>query len=410
MFNLDSWQEIFSTMKKNRLRTFLTGFSVAWGIFMLIVLLGSGKGLENGAEKGFASSSTNALWIWNGTTSLAHNGLKAGRRIRFTNQDYSIVKNSQKNVEQISSRYRLNSSMVNYKDKNGAFDIQMVHPDYRDIEKIDIVKGRFFNPLDIKKFEKVVVIGKTVEEHLFQEGEESIGKYVKLNSVPFKVIGVFVDEGGRRDNQRTVYAPITTAQRVFSGGNRIHMIAATVNEPTIEKSEQMVAGVRERLAKQHNFDVKDEKAVFIHNSFKQYQDVQKMFKAIRAFIWIIGIGTIIAGIVGVSNIMAIVVKDRTKEIGIRKALGARPWTIISLILQESIFITTAAGYIGLVLGIGLLELISPFIESDFFSHPSADINIAISATIVLIVTGAIAGFIPAKRAASIKPVVALRDE
>jgi len=410
MFSIDSWQEIFNTMKKNKLRTFLTGFSVAWGIFMLIILLGSGKGLENGAEKGFSSSATNTLWIWNGVTSKSYKGLKPGREIRFTNEDYSIVKNTQKNVEQISSRYRLRSSMVSYKDKNGAFDIQTVHPDYRDIEKINVVKGRFFNPLDVKHFEKVVVIGKTVEEHLFENGEEAIGKYVKLNGVPFKVIGVFVDKGGRRDNQRTVYTPISTAQKVFSGGNRIHLIAATINEPTVEKSEQMVSGVREQLAKHHNFDVKDEKAIFVHNSFKQYQDVQNMFKAIRLFIWIIGIGTIIAGIVGVSNIMAIVVKDRTKEIGIRKALGARPWIIVSLILQESIFITTAAGYIGLVLGVGLLELISPFIESDFFSHPSADINIAISATIVLIVTGAIAGFIPAKKAASIKPVVALRDE
>jgi len=224
------------------------------------------------------------------------------------------------------------------------------------------------------------------------------------------VIGVFDDQGGRRDNTRIVYIPLTTAQKVFSTNNRIHTMAATVKNPTVEKSLRMEERIRQQMAERHVFKPTDESALFIWNAVEQLKDVMDMFTGIRIFIWIIGIGTIIAGIVGVSNIMAVVVKERTKEIGIRKAIGARPWGVIALILQESVVITTFAGYVGLVVGVALLEAVSPLIATDFFQHPSADIGVAVRATIVLVVAGAIAGFVPARKAAAIKPVVALRDE
>ncbi len=410
MFNLDNWQEIYATIKKNKLRTVLTGFSVAWGIFMLIILLGVGQGLENGARSQFASSATNTLWINPGTTSEAYEGYQPGRRIRFQNEDYDLIKNTEPSLEYISGRYRLGTTRVNYGDKHTAFDIFTAHPQYKHIEQVEMIEGRFINQLDLNNFEKVATIGVGVRDFFFDSNREAMGKYIKINGISFKIVGIFDDKKGRRDNTKIIYTPISTAQKVFSGSNRIHVIAATVDNPTVEKSLRMEERIRQQMAKRHHFKEDDEQALFIWNAVEQLKDVLDMFAGIRIFIWVIGIGTIIAGIVGVSNIMAIVVKERTKEIGIRKAIGARPWGVIGLILQESVVITTFAGYVGLVLGVALLEAISPMFDTEFFQHPSADIGIAIRATIVLVVSGAIAGFIPARKAASIKPVVALRDE
>lgn len=412
MFNLDSWQEIYATIKKNKLRTFLTGFSVAWGIFMLIILLGAGKGLEKGIRQQFASSATNAIWIWTGRTSEAHDGYQAGRRIQFHTDDYEKVRATEPGREYVASRFHLGTNRVNYKDKHSAFDIVTTYPDYKQIEKIEILTGRFVNILDIENLEKVAVIGAGVVDFLFDETEkdEVLGKYIKVNDVPFKVVGTFTDEDGRDDNNKKVYIPITTAQKVFSTSNRVHNIVVTVKNPTVEKSKAMQNRIKHQMARKHNFKVTDPSAIYMWSAVEELKNVLDMMRGIRIFIWIIGVGTIIAGIVGVSNIMAIVVKERTKEIGIRKAIGAKPLGVIALILQESILITTVAGYIGLVVGVGLLELISPFIATDFFREPSADIGVAIRATIVLVVAGTIAGFIPARRAAAIKPVVALRDE
>ncbi|MCF8338756.1 MAG: ABC transporter permease [Bacteroidales bacterium] len=410
MLNPDSWQEIYTTIKKNKLRTFLTGFSVAWGIFMLIILLGVGQGLENGMRSQFASSATNTLWINPGTTSKAYEGYQSGRRIRFRNNDYELIKKTEPALEYISGRYRLGTTRVNYQEKHTAFDVFTAHPEYSQIEQVEILTGRFINQLDIEHFEKVATIGVGVRDFFFESNREAMGKYIKINGIPFKIVGIFDDDEGRRDNTKIIYTPITTAQRAFSGSNRVHTIAATVKNPTVEKSLRMEERIRRQMAKKHHFKEDDDQALYIWNAVEQLQDALDMFAGIRIFIWIIGIGTIIAGIVGVSNIMAIVVKERTKEIGIRKAIGARPWGVIGLILQESIVITTFAGYIGLVLGVVLLEAVSPLFDTQFFQHPSADIGIAIRATVVLVASGAIAGFIPARKAASIKPVVALRDE
>lgn len=410
MFDRDKWQEIFSTIKKNKLRTFLTGFSVAWGIFMLIILLGSGKGLQNGVSKEFDSSATNTIWVWSGQTSLPYKGMKPGRNIQLENKDYDEVKTSVKGIDKSSSRYNIwGNNTLSYKKQNGSFNVRNVYPDYADIEKLSIVKGRFINQPDIEHFRKATTISTQVEEALFK-GEDPIGEYINVNGVPFKVVGLFTDDDSRDDNMRTIYLPISTAQRVFSGDNRINTIAITVGDASVDESKQIEQEVRSKLAVLHKFDPNDPRAIFTWNSLEEFQKFMRLFAGIQLFIWIIGFGTIIAGIVGVSNIMMIVVKDRTKEIGIRKAMGATPFSIVSLILQEAVLITSFAGYIGLVLGVVVLETVGSKIESQFFSQPSVDLRIALYALLLLVLSGALAGFIPARRAAAIKPIEALRDE
>ncbi len=412
MFELDKWQEIYSTIQKNKLRTFLTGFAVAWGIFMLIVLLGSGKGLENGVTDQFRGGANNGIWISSGMTSKEYKGLQAGRMIRFTNDDYNLLKAYIRDHEYISSRMFLGNTITSYKNEYGSFYLSPCHPDYGYIKEVQMIQGRFLNNLDINEYRKVAVIGEKVKEDLFK-GADSIAmeKYININGVLFKVIGVFRDFGRDDSELRRIYIPISTAQRVFSGQNVISQISLTTGDASVEEVDLMVDQTRDLLAKKHTFDTKDERAVSIWNKSEDFRRFQGLFMGIRLFIWIVGIGTIIAGIVGVSNIMMISVKERTKEIGVRKALGATPFSIISLILREAIVITGFAGYVGLVLGIGLLEVISRNLpEIDFFRSPEANFSIAVGATILLIVAGTLAGLFPARKAARIKPIEALRDE
>lgn len=411
IFDWDKWQEIFETMKKNRLRTFLTGFSVAWGIFMLIILLGSGYGLENGVKKAFEGDAANTLWINPGQTSTAYKGMKTGRNIQFTNEDYDLIKQDIPYIDRISGRLNVwRDNTISYNKEYGNFDIIACHPGYGYYETLDITEGRFINDDDINDFRKVVVIGVPVKDALFK-GEDPIGKYVQVSGVPFKVTGVFKDAGGDRDMQR-VYVPLSTAQRVFNFGNKIFTIGVVTQDISVEESRAMADEVRQTLAQKHKFDPEDQRAVFVWNNLEEYKKLMSLFASIRLFIWIIGIGTIIAGVVGVSNIMMIVVKERTQEIGIRKALGATPWSVVSLILLESVLITSFAGYIGLVMGVGLLELIAPVFENSdtFFKNPEVDILTALGATAVMIVSGMLAGFVPARKAAAIQPIEALRYE
>lgn len=410
MFLIDKWEEIFSTIRKNKLRTFLTGFSVAWGIFMLIILLGSGKGLENGVRSQFESSATNTLWVWGGQTTKAFKGLKPGRSIEFENADYNNFKKNLPGIGQIAGRSRVwGDNNISYKNEYGNFEISTVHPDYQIIEKVEMVEGRFVNEFDVQKALKVTAISTAVKQALFKDSP-ALGEYINVKGIPFKVVGIWKDDNGRQNEQRMIYLPITTAQKVFMGQDRLQTLAVTVGSNSIADSKRMEEEIRTRMAAKYSFDVEDKQAMFIWNGVEEFKRFMDLFAAIRMFIWVIGIGTIIAGIVGVSNIMMISVKERTKEIGIRKSMGATPLSIIMLIMQEAVFITALSGYIGLVLGVGLLELASPYVKTEFFRNPEANLGIAISATILLIFAGAIAGFVPARRAASIKPVEALRDE
>jgi len=419
MFDIDKWQEIFATIKKNKMRTFLTGFSVAWGIFMLMILLGSGNGLSNGVSSNFMNDAVNAMWIWTGETTIPYQGMKSGRAIQFHNEDQDIVRKVS-GVGVSSGRYFMGNTRYSFKKESGEYTTITCQPELIQVENIVLNEGRFINQIDLEQKRKVVVIGTDIKTALFKD-TIAIGQYVDINKVPFKVIGVCSEPGSTRN--RNAYMPLSTAQMIFNGANKLHNLAVTINAQTLEESKVIEEQVRNVLGRKHKFDPKDEGAIGLYNKLENYIQTMRIFQAIKIFIWIIGIGTLIAGIVGVSNIMLIVVKERTKEIGIRKAIGASPSSVISLILLESIMITTIAGYIGLVLGTGLMEMINYFMvqsagtavasEQDggsIFLNPTVDINIAIYSTLLLIVAGAIAGYIPAKRAASIKPIVALRDE
>lgn len=410
IFERDNWQEIFSTINKNKLRTFLTGFSVAWGIFMLIILLGSGSGLQNGIHHQFESDAINSLWIYSGQTSKAYKGTNAGRRILFNNQDFQKVKNSDSYIDHASGRFYLGNKVINYKKQYGAYDTRAVDPGYKFIENTPMKEGRFLDQFDNQKYKKVIVLSDVVAKELFKNVKDPVGKYVNVGLIPFKIIGVYQSDSSQQQT-RTVYIPVLTAQKVFNGGNRIHQMMMTVGDASLKQTKAIEKEVRNQLANLHHFDPTDERAIRINNNVENYRKFQNLFLGIRIFIWIVGIGTIIAGIVGISNIMMIVVKERTREVGVRKALGATPRSIIGLILLESVVITSFAGYIGLMAGVGILELINKYIPpSDFFRDPTANIQIALVAMALLIVAGTIAGFIPARKASSIKPIEALRDE
>lgn len=409
MFDLDKWQEIFSTINKNRMRTFLTGFSVAWGIFMLIILLGSGKGLQNGIDAQFKQDAVNMIQFGAGTTSKAYKGLQAGREIRFTNEDYEYLTQRIEGLDKISSRYSMwQNRVISYKKEYGVFDLISAHPDYIEIENATILEGRFLNKIDIQKRRKVVVIGEPVKKALFKNGTGPIGEYIKVNNIPFQVVGVFGDKN-ERDATR-VYLPISTAQMISGGADRVHSFAVTSNLSAAE-SEVLEKTIKTKFAERHNFDKEDQNAMWMWNTLKEYKKFTNLFLGIQIFVSIIGAFTIIAGIVGVSNIMIIVVNERTKEIGIRKAIGATPYSVVGMILLEALLITGLAGYIGLVLGVGLLSLISSILpQNDFFQNPEVDFTVALVSTVVLIIAGTLAGLMPAIKASRIRPVVALRDE
>jgi putative ABC transport system permease protein len=409
MFDIDKWQEIFSTIDKNRMRTFLTGFSVAWGIFMLIILLGSGKGLQNGISSQFKRDAVNQIMFGSGTTSKPYNGLKAGREIRFDNQDYEFLKHNVKGVEEVTGRYYMwQNRVISYKKEYGVYDLIACHPDNLDLENAGIKEGRYLNEIDIQKKRKVAVIGEPVQQGLFKNGKDPIGEYIKINNISFQVVGVFTDPS-ERDRTRA-YIPISTAQMISGGGNLIHNFAITSNLSAAE-SETLEKTLRADFAKRHNFDKEDQNAMWMWNTLKEYKKFLNLFLGIQIFVSIIGAFTIIAGVVGVSNIMIIVVNERTKEIGIRKAIGATPYSIVGMILFEAILITSLAGYIGLISGVGLLSLISSVLpQNDFFLNPEVDFTVAIVSTIVLVLAGSLAGLMPALKAARIRPVVALRDE
>lgn len=410
MIEIDTWQEIFDTVRKNKLRTFLTGFSVAWGILMLIVLLGSGQGLSKGVEYGFRDDATNSIWMRSGQTSVPWKGLRPGRNVQFTNEDYDVIREGVRGVEHITSRFFIRGTLtVAWRGETSSFDVRAVHPDHQHLEMSIITGGRFLNPTDVAEHRKVAVVGERVKAQLFK-GAPAIGEYLEIKGVPFQVVGVFTDVGGEGEQEK-IYIPISTAQRAYGGANNVAMIMMTVGDASVEESQAIATDLRMRIAERHDFDPDDKRAVFISNAVVEFQRFVDLMGGIRAFVWVIGVGTLLAGVVGVSNIMMIAVKERTKEIGIRKAVGATPFSVMSLILKEAILVTGVAGYVGLVAGVALLELMARSLgESEMFRNPEVDFGVAVSATLLLVLAGGVAGFFPARRAAAIRPVEALRDE
>jgi putative ABC transport system permease protein len=407
---IDRFNEIWTSISKNRLRTILTGFSVSWGIFMLIVLLGAGNGLKNGTKKQFAADAVNSISVSAGQTSIEYDGLPPGRRIQFTNEDYLLLQKLQ-GVDKISARMnRWQGFVVSYKNKSSVFTIRGVHPDHKYVVKTIITKGRYVNDYDVRQKRKVAVIGHKIAQEILGE-EDPLGKWVNINGIPFQVVGVYKDEGSENENS-TVFLPITSAQLTFKGKSRISQVLFTMDTEDLEFSKSMALKVKNELAEQHHFSPADPRAVFVRNNFENFERIMKSINLIQLFIGVIGFMTIIAGIIGVSNIMIISVQERTKEIGIRKALGAKPMNIISMVVLESLFVTTMFGYIGFVSGIFTLETISKFIPDTAkgFANPTVNFELAVGALGLLIVAGSFAGLFPAIKAARIKPIEALRDE
>jgi putative ABC transport system permease protein len=416
MFDLDKWTEIYATVSKHKLRTFLTAFGVFWGIFMLVVLLGAGNGFENGVVSNF-DIAKNTVFVWSQRTSIAYKGFKPGRFVQFTNDDVDAIRRTIPEVAVLAPRNFLPGNYtVNRGTKNEAFSVYGEYPDYTGVKPVQLSAGRFINYLDIKDRRKVAVIGTQVRKVLFKEDEEPVGQYISIKGAFFLVVGVFEGKGDVEDNRedaRTVFIPSTTLQQSFNQYNKVAFFAM-VPQPGV-RAAVIEAKVKELLAQRHSIAPDDKRALGSANVEENFARVQGLFTGIRGFSWVVSIGTIIAGIIGVGNIMLIVVKERTKEIGIRKALGATPWSIISLIIQESIVITSAAGYFGLMAGTGLVAGIDYLLkkfkaEGEFFANPEVNLPIAVTAVGLLVVMGALAGLIPATKAARVDPVVALKDE
>ncbi len=415
MFDLDRWQEIFDTIRKNKLRTFLTGLSVASGIFILVILLGFGQGFQNGIRKEFENDATNRIWVWTQVTTKEYNGLNPGRRIQLRNSNYEYSTNVfADDIEYKSRVFRVRGVSINYKKESGAYGIQGVSPDYQKIENTKMMTGRFLNQLDIDNFHKVVIISKKIKRELMKEVEDPLNEYLQLSGINFKIVGVYTDEGGEREENR-IYIPTTTAQSVFNGQNKVANMSFTLApkenfDEAVFASKKFTANLKQYLQKAHQVAPDDNSAIGVFSALEEAKRYYTLTNNISLFFWFVGICTIIAGIVGVSNIMLIIVKERTKEIGIRKALGAKPWSIIGMILHEAIFVTAVAGFAGLIFSMGLLEILGPSIEIDYISNPTVNFSIAMSMVILLILAGALAGFFPAWRAAKIQPIEALRDE
>jgi len=414
MFSIERWQEIFQTIRKNKLRTFLTGLSVASGIFILVILLAIGQGMQNGIAKEFEQDAANRIDVWANVTTESYKGLNPGRRIQLENSDYDLT--SLKNVDELeykSGAFRIWGGLVTYKNETGSYRIEGVRSDYQFLENASLIGGRFINQNDLDNYSKVAILGNRVSLDLFK-GEEAIGEYLEISGVKFKVVGVYTDPGGEREETR-IFIPLSTSQRVYNGGEKLAFLSFTLQkqdnfEDALAASEAFTAQLESDLKTKHLVSPTDISAIQINNSLENAKRFIDLMSMIRWFFWGVGICTIIAGVVGVSNIMLIIVKERTKEIGIRKAIGAQPLSIIGMILHESIFVTTIAGFLGLIFSLFLLELVGPLIETDYLRNPSVNFTVAITTVIILIVAGAIAGFFPAYRAANIKPIDALRDE
>lgn len=410
MLSFDGWQETLEALRRHKLRTILTALSVAWGIFMLVILLAAGRGLQRGVEHDFRDDATNSIWISPGRTSVAYKGQPPGRSIRFENDDVDAVAKQIPGVDHITGRFYLwGEFSVSYGMKTAHFDIRGCHPGHLYLERTQILAGRFINEFDVRERRKVAVIGPEVREQLFG-ARDPLGEYITIRGVKYKVIGLYQDDGSQNE-LRKIYVPITTAQLVYSAPRQVHHIMYTVGDADLAQSETMAAATRDLLARRHRFSPEDKRALRVNNNLAQFSRVQEIFSWIRVFVWVVGVGTIFAGVVGVGNVMLISVKERTVEFGVRKALGATPWSIVSMVLQEALVVTSLAGYAGLCAGALLIEAVNRYVpENDYFREPQVDFQAALWAIGILVVAGALAGVIPAIRAARVHPVVAMREE
>ena len=409
MIDWDKWQEIFGSIRRHPVRTLLTGIAVAWGIFMLVVLLGMNTGLEHGIEFQFSGDNTNSIWMRPGRTSKPYKGLKEDRRIKLNNEDFDFIVNEFPEISAISGEYTPGGTRtVKYKQKALSFNLQGIHPGAKTIENLIINEGRPLNEIDQKGARKVAIIGKTVREKLFPKDVNPIGEEIGIDGVTYKVVGSYTDNEGEWAMRR-VYIPISTSQQVYSAFDKLNRMFLAADDLNYEEMVALEQKIRLVLATRKKYDITDRRAFRISNFAEQAQQFKNMISAINTMMWVVGIFSIIAGVIGVSNIMLIIVKDRTKEIGIRKALGATPRSIVAMIFQEAVLITSVSGYIGLAAGIGLMSLLSD-VTTEYFRNPEVNISIAITATLILIFAGGLAGLLPAIQASRINPIQAMRSD
>ena len=415
MFDRDKWQEIFGTIRQNKLRTGLTAAGVFWGIFMLIFMMGMGDGLEKGILNEFGGRSTNSLYIWPQETSISYKGMPVGRWESFNIADINALKEHAPYLDILAPRHVTQNVVASYHTQSNNFDLRGEWEGIFKVESLTPTQGRVLNYKDEKEARKVAVIGRTVQEEVFGN-ENPIGKYLIVKGIPFQVIGVVKFEGESRrlqEAEETIFIPLSTSLRLFGNGKDISWFVCTITGDT--QISAIEDNVIQFLKARHRISPDDQQAIGCFNLEKEYRKITGLFSGVRWFLWIVGIGTLMAGVVSVSNVMLITVKDRTREIGVRKAIGATPWSIISLILLESVFITTLSGYIGLILGTLIISFINYSISAmdmsgQMFMNPEVNLGVSIGSLVILIFSGLLAGLLPSLHAARINPVEALRSD
>ncbi len=419
MFNRDKWNEILEVLTSNWVRTLLTAFGVFWGIFILILLLAAGKGLENGIRNDFGDIATNTMFMWTQTVTKSYQGMSKGRSFSYDLDDVRDIRNNIDDLRFVSPRNQLGGfrggSNVIRGLKTGGFDVYGDYPEIIKQEPMDITEGRFINYNDIDDKRKVAIIGQGVVKSLYEIGEEVLGTYIKINGVNFMVIGTYEKKtsgGDSEEEQKQIFVPFTAFSQAFNRGDKVGWMAITANDgtPITDIKEQIFDVVK----KNHKIHPDDKRAVGHFDLFQQFSRVLTLFVALKVIAYFVGILVLLSGVIGVSNIMLIVVKERTREIGIRRALGATPAQIRSQILVESVFLTIISGMAGIAFGalliFGLnyaLEMTEPI---DMFANPSVNLGVISIALAILIISGLLAGLIPAQNAIKVKPIEALRTD
>ncbi|KAF2336045.1 MAG: ABC transporter permease [Flavobacterium nitrogenifigens] len=421
MFKKDNWDEILQALTANPFRTILTAFGVFWGIFILVILLAAGNGLENGIKKGFDGIATNTMFMWSQTTSKAYKGLPKTRRYDFRNSDVTALKAALPDLLYVSPRNQLGdfngTNNVVRGTKTSAFTIYGDYPELIKQQPMDIIKGRFVNQQDIEQRRKVCVIGKGVISELYGKEEEAVGTYIKINSINFMVVGVYKSKqqgGNAEQEQKNIFIPFTTFQQAFNYGDKVGWMALTAKDET--SITDLKPKILEIIKSLHSINPTDDRAVGNFDLYEQFNKVQSLFNILKVIAYFVGTLVLISGVIGISNIMLIVVKERTKEIGIRRALGATPGAIRSQILTESIFLTIISGMLGIAVATGIIAVLNMALDSmppdqnTMFANPTVDLGVVFVALIILVGSGLLAGFIPAQTAINVKPVDALRTE